>query len=232
LPVGSNVNLADAIAMLSKLYATDGGAQPRTAFRIILWKNIGYLIDDDRRAKLLAEFTARVGTNPAAIAAAPRATLMDIAMRAGMRPQDRVEKWREIASLALERADGDLDATLRKLPAAKAVALLKAFPGIAQPGADEIMLFAGLDVRPAIDSNGLRAMLRLGFCKEASSYGGSYKTAVEKLRSQATAKRDWFERAFHVLRQHGQSLCKRSAPNCTACPLESGCPRLHLKGSY
>jgi endonuclease-3 len=218
--------------MLSKLYSGAARAEPATAFGIVLWKNIGYLIDDDRRAALLAEFATRVGANPAAIAAAPRGTLMDIAMRAGMRPQDRVEKWREIASLALEHANGDLDATLRKLPAAKAAALLKAFPGIAQPGADEIMLFTGLEVRPAIDSNGLRTMLRLGLCKEGASYSASYKAAIEALQSQPKANRAWFERAFRVLRQHGQTLCKRTAPKCTACPLETDCPRLLLKGSY
>lgn len=32
------------------------------------------------------------------------------------------------------------------------------------------------------------------------------------------------QRAFHLLRAHGQALCKSAAPRCDACPLAKECP--------
>jgi endonuclease-3 len=230
-PGKAGAALADAVARLSEVYGNEP-AGPRTPFEIILWKNVGYLVDDNRRATLFSEFSTRVGRSAAAIEATSLATLRDIAKRGGMRPEARIEKWRQIAALTIARADGDLDRALSKLPLAKAAALLKAFPSIGDPGADEILLLSGLDARPSIDSNGLRSMLRLGFCKEGPTYSASYRAATTALREQGKPTREWFMLAAHALRMHGQALCKRSAPRCSACPLAAACPRLEPKGSY
>jgi len=222
----------DIVARLAKFYGDHKGAGPATPFEMIFWKNIGYLIDDERRAALFAEFKERVGGSAAEIAAADPATLMDIAKRGGMRPEARVQKWRRIAALTIDRAEGDLNQTLRKLPLVKAIALLRAFPSIGEPGADEILLISGIDARPSLESNGLRAMLRLGLCKEGANYSASYRAAASSLMARAARSRDRLILAFHVLRLHGQTLCKRSAPKCTACPVADACPRIALKGSY
>ena len=224
--------LVDVVARLKKLYKNATPIAPTTPFEIVLWKNMGYLIDDDHRSALFAEFKARVGLSSGAIAAAAPQTLMDIATRGGMRPDARVEKWRAIAALAIARADGDLNRALPKLPLAKQIALLKAFPSIGGPGADEILLLSGLDVRPSIDSNGLRSMLRLGLCKEGPNYAASYRAATAVLAQQGKPTRDWLTLAFQMLRIHGQTLCKRTEPKCVACPLAPQCPRTALKGSY
>ena len=63
-----------------------------------------------------------------------------------MRPDQRVERWRTIAEITLRDASGDLRATLKSLPVAKARLLLKKFPVIGDPGADKILLFSGIDV--------------------------------------------------------------------------------------
>src|ERR1700675_3016877 len=112
------MGLVDAVAQLSELYGSDVGAGPTTPFEIILWKNIGYLIDDDHRTALFGEFSKRVGMSAGAIAAASPKVLLDIAKRGGMRPEARVENWRRIAALTMEHTDGDLNAALRKLPVA------------------------------------------------------------------------------------------------------------------
>lgn len=138
-------------------------------------------------------------------------------------------KWRRIAELTAARADGDLNATLEALPKAKAAALLKAYPGIGVPGADKIMLLAGLDVRPALDSNGLRTMLRLGFCAEGKSYPVSYRAAMDVLRAHGKATRAWFATAYRVLKAHGRALCKHGAPLCDGCPLSARCPKVSVK---
>ena len=48
----------------------------------------------------------------------------------------------------------------------KARRALKRFPGIADPGADKLLLFAGVTPYLALDSNGLRVLLRLGYGEE------------------------------------------------------------------
>lgn len=199
---------------------------------LILWENIGYLIDDERRAGLFAEFEQRIGLDATSIARARQGPLLDIATRGGMGAEKRVERWREIAKIVLDEAQGDLAAALKALPVPKGRALLKSFPGIGDPGADKILLFAGRDVRPALDSNGLRTMLRLGLSGEGTNYGASYKAAVAVLSEHGTKTRAWFIKAYEALRHHGQTLCKRAGPNCLACPLNKGCARAVLKGQY
>lgn len=198
---------------------------PTDPFQMILWENIGYLIDDERRRTLFDAFEAAVGLDPNAIAAADDATLLPLAKRGGMRPETRVERWRTIARIIAERCEGDLDATLRALPLPKARALLRMFPVIGDPGADKILLLSGIAARPSLESNGLRSLARLGFFKEQASYTASYKAAIEVLVSQGRPDAAWLTDAHLLLREHGKLICKRGAPICTVCPLEPVCPK-------
>ncbi|HTT82334.1 MAG TPA: hypothetical protein VMF67_02525 [Rhizomicrobium sp.] len=152
--------MSEILKRLARLYSFE--APDTNALALILRENIGYLIDDTRRNELFFEFERRVGLDAAKIAQSPEAVLHDIARRGGMRPQARVERWRRIAEIILTECGGDLDARLRSLPVAGARKLLKRFPAIGDPGADRVLLFCGLDVRPALDCNGLRVLVRLG----------------------------------------------------------------------
>ena len=101
--------------------------------------------------------------------------LADISKRGGMNPGVRVERWRTIAAIAATSSgNGDLKSALKALPTLKARALLKKFPAIGDPGADKVLLFSGIEVRPALESNGLRAMLRLGLAPVERTYAASY----------------------------------------------------------
>jgi endonuclease III len=213
---------------LVHIYSFD--APPSSAFALILSENIGYLIDDARRDALLREFGLRIGFDAARIARAPDAALREIARRGGMRPETRVERWRRIAEIILAECGGDLDGHLRKLPAARARKLLKQFPAIGDPGADKILLFAGLDPRPALDSNGLRVLVRLGLVEAAASYAASYRAALACVAAAMGSDRDRLVSAYMLLREHGRTLCKRSAPHCTACPLDPLCAHAPAKG--
>ena len=95
-----NVSLKSAIESLMLLYPT--GEVLSDPVALILWENIGYLIDDTKRAQLFAEFKLRVGLSPQAIARVPETVLREIAERGGMRPETRVERLRRIAQLVLE----------------------------------------------------------------------------------------------------------------------------------
>jgi adenine-specific DNA glycosylase len=149
---------------------------------------------------------------------------MSISVQGGMRPDVRVGRWRAIAALTIE-AGGDLDAALHALPLAKARALLKRFPTIADPAADKILLFAGIAAMPALESNGLRALARLGLFVEGRSYDQSYKSGIAVLKAQGPSDFDGLRRAYLGLREHGKVLCRRNTPECAPCPLSDGCPR-------
>ncbi len=217
----TTLSLIDAVATLKRRYKP---SKPLTdPLQLILWENIGYLIPDEKRDALFAEFGERVGYDARAIKAASHATLLDIAKRGGMRPEVRVGRWREIARLVTEDAGGDLAKTLAALPIAKARALLKKFPVIGDPGADKVLLFSGVDARPSLDSNGLRVLVRLGLAREGASYTSTYRNAVQALTEHGRKDRAWLTGAYLALQAHGRALCKRAAPDCLPCPLDAVC---------
>lgn len=217
-------------AVLDRLAQVYFAETPRAdALALVLHENVGYLIDDARREELFREFERRVGVDAARISRAPDAVLLDIARRGGMRPELRVERWRRIAEIVLSDCGGDLDVHLGKLPLAKARALLKRFPAIGDPGADKILLFCGLDACPALESNGLRVLVRLGFMKPGTSYAASYRAAT-CLAGAFSRDRDRLIATYTLLRAHGRTLCRRNAPRCMACPLDALCAHAPAKG--
>jgi hypothetical protein len=216
------MSLEEVLDSLGRVY--DPTSPPADPFRHVLFDNIGYLVDDPRRRRLFDRFATGIGLDPLAIAASDDAALMSIAVEGGMHPGARVERWRAIAALTLE-AGGDLDARLRALPLAKARALLKRFPTIADPAADKILLFAGIAALPALESNGLRTLARLGLIVEGRSYDQTYKAGIAVLKAQGPGDVEGLQRTWLVLRAHGQSLCRRNTPQCEPCPLSDACPR-------
>jgi endonuclease-3 len=215
------ISLKAAVERLTPLYA-----QPRLRsdpLALIVWENIGYLIDDARRTALFDEFCERIGLSAAQIANAPTAILSDIARRGGMNALGRSERLRKIGQIAIAECDGDLLSHLRQLPVAKARQFLKRFPGIGDPGADKILLFGGIATLPSADSNGLRTLVRLGFCAEEKSYAQTYKSAVAVLGQTGKGDGAWLALAYGLLREHGKALCKRAAPICEPCPLDRVC---------
>jgi len=218
---GPSASLKTVVGRLAKLYRP---ADPLTdPLAILVWENIGYLIDDALRAELFAEFTKKIGLTAHRIANAPMPILSDIAKRGGMHPQKRAERLIDIGRLAIRECDGDIVGKLHALPLPKARGLLKKFPSIGDPGADRILLFSGVAPQPCLESNGLRALVRLGFCAEGKSYAQTYKGAIAALTAEGSSDAEWLKRAYLVLREHGKSLCKRSAPLCEPCPLDAVC---------
>jgi endonuclease III len=75
----------------------------------------------------------------------------------------------------------------------------------------------------ALESNGLRVLLRLGFGEEKKSYSTTYRlvqhAAIEGLDKDCS----WLIQAHLLLRRHGQELCRRSEPMCDKCPLAEDC---------
>lgn len=223
---GPGVSLKMAVAKLVPLYPS---RDPLTdPISILVWENIGYLIDDTRRSKLFDEFREQIGLKPAQIANASSRILSDITERGGMHPQKRAERIKEIGAIAISECDGDIKSHLLALPVNKARTFLKKFPSVGDPGADRILLFSGVAPQPCLDSNGMRALVRLGFLVEQHSYSQTYKAATTILREQGSPEAEWLKRAYLTLREHGRALCKRSAPICEPCPLDRVCAHRNI----
>ena len=195
----------------------------------ILHENVAYLVDDRRREEAFAGLRERVGLEPAAILAAPVATLREIAGLGGMLPDQRVGKLLRIAELALRHFPHGLREVLTR-PGAEARKALMRFPGIGEPGAEKILLFSGAQPVLALDSNGLRVLLRLGYGEAHKSYSASYRSAQTAASAELPRECHGLQRAHLLLRRHGQQTCKRSRPLCGGCPLRGVCP-YYAKGS-
>jgi len=217
--------LERVVAALRRMYGPPAPLPASGPFEMILFENVAYLADDAKRAKAWEELRRHVGLEPRRILAAPRAALMEVA-RAGILASDRVEKMCEIARIALEQFGGDLGEALAR-PIREAKKALKRFPSIGDPGAEKILLFARRDPVLALDSNGLRVLLRLGYGREDRSYARSYRSAQEASRNEWKTDFDWLISAHQLLRRHGQELCKTNHPRCEVCPVRKECAYFH-----
>ena len=112
---------------------------------------------------------------------------------------------------------------LLKLPLDDAKKALRKFPSIGEPGAEKILLFAGSHPVLALDSNGLRVLLRLGFGREDKNYAKSYRSAQKAAAPGLPLDVAWLTETHQILRRHGKELCKTNHPRCEACPLKKEC---------
>jgi endonuclease-3 len=192
-------------------------------FEAILWEIVAYLADDARRGMAFDALRKQVGLAPEKILAAPKKLLCKITRIGGsIAAEERAERLRTAAQLAMDEFGGDLDSVL-KLPPQKAKKLLMQFPMIGEPGAEKILMFAGTLGVLALESNGLRVLVRLGFGEEGKSYSATYKSVRESTLEQLPADCKLLTKAHLLLRVHGQRLCLRNGPVCHACPVSSDC---------
>ena len=189
---------------------------------MILLENVAYLVDDEQREEAFAALRDRVGLSPVSILSASDEELSEVARLGGMHPDARVNKLRTIAQIALQEFEGDLTGAMKQ-PAPRARRSLKKFPGIGEPGAEKILLFARIQPALALESNGLRVMIRLGFGEQRKNYAGTYRSAQEAVDGQVEKDFDWLIAAHQLLRRHGQELCKNTQPRCQQCPISSSC---------
>lgn len=213
--------LVGVVAALEALYGRPKAPAVIDPFEQLLLENVAYLTSDERRAQAWKHFKAEVGTKPAQILQAARSRLMAIG-KAGIVPAVTADKLRRTAEIAAEEFGGDLKPVL-KLPLPAAKKALRKFPSIGEPGAEKILLFSGSHPVLALDSNGLRVLLRLGFGCEDKNYSKAYRSAQEAVAPGLPLDTAWLTRAHQLLRRHGQELCKTNHPRCDACPLAKGC---------
>lgn len=217
------LSLTDVVSRLETLYGPPAPPAITDPFEMIVADSASYLVDDDRRARVFARLREEVGLDPDDILGTPTPVLVAIIREGGMLPEQRAEKLAKAASTALEIGLDNLRELIRTDPK-KAGKLLQKFPGIGEPGADKILLFSQAKRTLGADSNVLRVLVRLGFGEgDESKYTRMYRSAAEAVAPQLSEDYPWLIAAHQLLRQHGQEICRRSAPVCEACPLADGC---------
>jgi endonuclease III len=216
------LTLAGVIARLRKSYGDPAPPPVTDPFEQVLWENVAYLADDEKRALAFSQLRKTVGTSPKEILKAEPETLLAVTRLGGIVPELRAERLRQSAEIVEILLKGRLDAVLRE-SLAKAKKTLRQFPAIGEPGAEKILMFAGKYPVLGLESNGLRVLLRTGFAQEQKSYSASYRAVQSALSGQLPKDCASLTVAHQLLRKHGHELCKRSQPNCDKCPLRESC---------
>jgi len=220
--MATGLTFAGVIARLRKFYGDPPPPPVTDPFEQILWENVAYLADDERRAQAFSQLQKTVGTSPIEILKAKPEKLLAATRLGGIVPEVRAERLRQIAGIAEILLKGRLDAALGE-SLAKAKKTLRQFPSIGEPGAEKILMFAGRYPVFGLESNGLRVLLRLGFAQEQKSYSASYRAVQHAISGQLPKDCQSLTTAHQLLRMQGQELCKRSQPNCDECPLRESC---------
>jgi endonuclease-3 len=217
------IHFTATIEKLRKFYGRPVPPKITDPLELILLENVAYLADDDKRAAAFVALKKNVGTRATQILKASTEELVEITCLGGIVPELRAQRLRQIAKLVHHFFHDDLCAELTKpLPQAKKA--LKKFPTIGDPGAEKILMLTRSYPVLALESNGLRVLLRLGFAEEKKSYSASYRGVQQALQGQLPSGYDALIAAHQLLRQHGQELCKRTRPLCEAgCPLTADC---------
>lgn len=193
---------------------------PTEPFEQILWENVAYQANDRRRLEAFEGLRQHVGTHPGAILAAGEVQLDHSAP--ALQAQQLALKLHQLARIALDQFGGDLEAVVRQ-PPDQAKRCLQRFPGVGEPAAERILLFARRQPLLAPDCNAVRVLARLGLCREHRDYAASYAEARDAAQAQLGQDLDGLIEAHQLLRLHGQTLCRHTAPECQRCPLAPDC---------
>lgn len=194
---------------------------PTDPYRFLIWWHCGYPASEERCARGWESVHAEVGIAPEKLLEAPSGKLARALKPGGMIPELRAQRLKLIAKRVREQ--GDLRAALSRLPPEKARALLKKLPGIADPGADRILLFGGIVPIAAVPSSSPQVAVRIDSGREGDNYNASYRDSQQIIESQIAGTFEARTRAYLLLHRHGQEVCKRTGPMCDTCPIAKSC---------
>lgn len=219
------------------MYGPQKAVGPADPYEMILYLNSGYPATDTSCSEGFEALKREAGLKPEEILAASNARLARLLRLGGIVPEQRAARLQEIARKVKSEFGGDLKAELKKRVREKyqtskgihsAKKILREFPVIGEPSADKIFLFSKLAPVAAVPSACLGVPMRLWFGKEGKSYAADYRKVREKLDAELPRTLEARQRAYLLLKKHGQEICKRSAPKCEICPLTAQCAYIQL----
>jgi endonuclease III len=214
--------IADLLDSLRSFYGPVAPHAPTDPYEFLIWWHCGYPASEERCAKGWESLTREIGITPKRLALASTAKLVEAMKAGGMVPDLRAARLKEIAERVQREFKGDLPAALARLSAAQVRKVLKTFPGIGNPGADRISLFARLSPVAAVPSACPHVLVRVVHGPEGDKYVAIY-AASQRILDALPATFDARITAYLLIDRHGHELCKRSKPLCARCPLQSQC---------
>jgi endonuclease-3 len=218
----SQLTLSEILNRLEKFYGPQEPSFPVDPYEFLVWWYCGYPASDVACSKGWDSLTRVVGIDPHELLRASPTKLAAALKPGGMVPELRAQRLHELAFRVENEFGGDLRAALVG-PVPSARKLLKSFHGIADPGADRILLFAGLSPVAAVPSNCTGVLLRILQGTEGKNYSANYREEQSIIANELPETLDARARAYLLLKNHGQQLCKRTNPKCTECPLMPHC---------
>jgi len=234
-------NLLEVLDSLENLYGPQKAAGPTDPYEMIVYVNSGYPAADLPCSRGFEALKREVGLKPENILEAPKTKLTKLMRLGGIVPELRAEKLKDIARMVKADLGGDLKAVLNKwlleekkqpgkgIHGAKNV--LQKFPVIGEPGADKILLFSKLAAVAAVPSAFVGVPMRLWFGETGKNYAADYRVAREILSAGLDETFEARQRAYLLLKKHGQEICKRSTPKCEICPLTGPCAYFQAKAA-
>ncbi|MEO8596749.1 MAG: hypothetical protein ABI759_25750 [Candidatus Solibacter sp.] len=215
-----SATISKILEALEDFYGPQEATWPTDPYHYLVWLHCGYPASDERCARGWQSLRRVIGVEPDRILAASLPQLTAALRPGGMVADLRAVRLQEVATVVGSEG-GDLKRAL-SVPEAAARKLLKRFPGVADPGADRILLFAGIAPLAAAPSNCPHVIVRIRRGREAGNYAGTYREArqeLERLPANVAAR----TRAYLLLKRHGQEFCKAAKPKCEACPVREEC---------
>jgi endonuclease III len=207
---------------LESYYGTLHPTAPTDPYEFLIWWQCGYPPSEERCAKGWQAIIERIGIAPKRIISSSRAKLAAALAAGGMVPAVRAVRLKEIATRVVEEHCGDLRSSLASSSATQARKLLKTFPGIGNPGADRILLFALIEPVAAVPSACPHVLVRVTEGPVGDKYAATY-AAAQQMQNALPAAFDARIRGYLLLSRHGRELCKRTNPSCQRCPLRAEC---------
>jgi endonuclease III len=218
----ASLTVAQLLDELENFHGRQEPSWPVDPYEFLIWWQCGYPASDAACAKGWNGLTTQIGTDADALLAAAPAHIADAIKAGGMVPELRTQRLKEIAFVVKNEFGGDLrEALVGPLPQVRRI--LKKFPSIGDPGADRILLFAGIAPVAAVPSNVVHVLVRMLCGQESQNYVANYREARRAIVSGVPESFDARKRAYLLLKCHGQEICKRTKPKCGECPVSANC---------
>lgn len=218
----TRLSIQDLLTKLESFHGRQEPSWPTDPYLFLVWWHCGYPASDATCARGWESLNREIGTEPEQLLSASPTKLTKALQGSGMLPEIRAARLKEIAARVQDEFGGNLRAALVG-PTAQVRKTLKSFPGIADPGADRILLFASLVPVAAVPSNSPYVVERLLRGRESENYVLGYREAQRAIEAEVPEKFDARIRAYLLLKRHGHEICKRTNPKCDQCPASSSC---------
>jgi endonuclease-3 len=195
---------------------------PTDPYEMVIHRNAGYPQSDVNCDKGFKSLKNSIGLTPEKILAAPPAKLGEALRAGGIVPESRARRMKEVAARVLDEFGGDLRAVMKRGPV-EAKKALKKFPTIGDSFAEKVLLYTNTAPVAAVPANCVHVLLRLGFGRETKNYAVNYRAAQDAIVTEIPETHAARLRAYLLIKEHGQTLCKAARPKCDECPVSGDC---------